>query len=76
MAARRSLLSVPASDPAMIEKALATEADAVMIDLEDAVAPNAKAGARGNVVQALKELGWAEKAVLYRVNALDTAYFY
>lgn len=74
--AQRSLLSVPASDPAMIEKALATEADAVMIDLEDAVAPDAKAGARKNVVWGLKELDGGEKALLYRVNALDTAYFY
>lgn len=60
----------------MIEKAFATEADAVMIDLEDAVAPNAKAGARGNVVRALKELDRGEKATLCRVNALDTPYFY
>jgi citrate lyase subunit beta/citryl-CoA lyase len=74
--AQRSLLSVPASDPAMIEKALATDADAVMIDLEDAVAPNAKAGARQNIVRSLKELDRGEKALLYRVNALDTAYFY
>ncbi len=74
--AQRSLLSVPASSPDMIEKALATDADAVMIDLEDAVAPNAKAGARQNIVRSLKELDRGEKALLYRVNALDTAYFY
>ena len=72
----RSLLSVPATEPDMIEKALSTEADAVMIDLEDAVAPNEKVGARKNVVQSLKELNLGEKAVLYRVNALDTAFFY
>lgn len=74
--ARRSLLSVPASEPGMIEKALATDADAVMIDLEDAVAPGAKAGARQNVARCLKELDRGEKVALYRVNALDTAYFY
>lgn len=74
--ARRSLLSVPAFSPDMIEKALATEADAVMIDLEDAVAPNEKAGARQNIVQSLKELDRGGKVVLYRVNALDTAFFY
>ncbi len=73
---RRSLLSVPASDLSMIERALATEADAVMIDLEDAVSPNEKSGARQNIVRSLKELDWREKVVLYRVNALDTAYFY
>ncbi len=75
-AARRSLLSVPASDLSMIEKALATDADVVMIDLEDAVAPNEKVGARRNVIQSLKEFDRGEKVVLYRVNALDTAYFY
>ena len=74
--ARRSLLSVPATEPDMIEKALATDADVVMVDLEDAVAPNAKAEARQNVVRSLKELDRGEKALLYRVNALDTAYFY
>ena len=74
--ARRSLLSVPASRSDMIEKAFTTEADTVMIDLEDAVAPNEKAGSRQNVVQSLKELDRKEKVVLYRVNALDTAYFY
>lgn len=75
-AARRSLLSVPATSPVMIGKALASEADAVMIDLEDAVAPNEKAEARGNVVQGLKESSSREKVVLYRVNALDTPFFY
>ena len=60
----------------MIEKALSTGADAVMIDLEDAVAPDAKAEARQNVARSLKELDRGEKLVLYRVNALDTAYFY
>ncbi|MGF1471819.1 MAG: HpcH/HpaI aldolase/citrate lyase family protein [Rubrobacteraceae bacterium] len=73
---RRSLLSVPASSPDMIEKAFATDADAVMIDLEDAVAPDAKAGARRNVVQGLNELDPGTKVVLYRANALDTPYFY
>lgn len=74
--ARRSLLSVPASSPSMIEKALDTDADAIMIDLEDAVAPNAKAEARQNVVQVLQTLDQGEKVVLYRVNALDSVYFY
>lgn len=73
---RRSLLSVPATSPEMIGKALASEADAVMIDLEDAVAPNEKAEARGKVVQSLKELDRGGTSVVYRVNALDTPFFY
>ena len=49
----RSMLFVPASRPAMIPKAAASAADAVCIDLEDAVAPDEKAASRANVVRAL-----------------------
>jgi citrate lyase subunit beta / citryl-CoA lyase len=60
----------------MAEKALASAADAVFLDLEDAVAPDEKAGARGKIVHALKELDWRGRSTLYRANALDTPYFY
>ena len=43
---RRSLLYVPASNPRALEKALGLESDGVILDLEDSVAPEAKAGAR------------------------------
>ncbi|HWS79521.1 MAG TPA: CoA ester lyase [Rubrobacter sp.] len=76
MKAVRSLLAVPATRRKMVEKALASEADAVFLDLEDAVAPDNKAAARGDVVSALKELGWRGRPGLYRANALDTSYFY
>jgi citrate lyase subunit beta/citryl-CoA lyase len=76
MKAVRSLLAVPATRRKMVEKALASEADAVFLDLEDAVAPDNKAAARGDVVCALKELGWRGRPGLYRANALDTSYFY
>src|SRR5215203_194864 len=46
MRAARSLLAVPATKRKMVEKALASDADGVLLDLEDAVAPNDKAGAR------------------------------
>jgi citrate lyase beta subunit len=72
----RSLLSVPGSNLRMVEKAFASDADAIILDLEDAVAPDAKAEARRNVVRALKEFDRRGKATLYRVNALDTPYFY
>ena len=58
MRAARSLLAVPATKRKMVEKALASDADAVFLDLEDAVAPDDKAGARGDVVRALQELDW------------------
>jgi citrate lyase beta subunit len=76
MKALRSLLAVPATRRKMAEKALASEADAVFLDLEDAVAPDNKAAARGDVVSALKELDWRGRPGLYRANAVDTPYFY
>jgi citrate lyase subunit beta/citryl-CoA lyase len=60
----------------MAEKALASAADAVFLDLEDAVAPDEKVGARGKIVRALEELDWRNRPTLYRANALDTPYFY
>jgi citrate lyase subunit beta/citryl-CoA lyase len=60
----------------MVEKALASGADAVFLDLEDAVAPDGKAAARGDVVRAMKELDWGGRPSLFRANALDTPYFY
>jgi citrate lyase subunit beta/citryl-CoA lyase len=60
----------------MVGKAIASATDAVFLDLEDAVAPGEKADARGKVVRALRELDWRNRPTLYRVNALDTPYFY
>jgi citrate lyase subunit beta/citryl-CoA lyase len=76
MSATRSLLAVPATRGKMVEKALASDADAVFLDLEDAVAPDSKASARGDVVRALEELDWRGRTTLFRANALDTKYFY
>ena len=76
MSSPRSILAVPASNLEMAEKALASAADAVFLDLEDAVAPDEKAGARGEIVRALRELDWRGRPTLYRANALDTPYFY
>jgi citrate lyase subunit beta/citryl-CoA lyase len=72
----RSILAVPASNPKMARNALASAADAVFLDLEDAVAPDEKPQARKGVIHALKELDWQGRSTLYRVNSLDTPYFY
>jgi citrate lyase subunit beta/citryl-CoA lyase len=72
----RSLLAVPATRRKMAEKALASAADAVFLDLEDAVAPDSKAEARKDIVCALKELEWRGRPTVFRANALDTPYFY
>jgi citrate lyase subunit beta/citryl-CoA lyase len=60
----------------MAGTALASAADAVFLDLEDAVAPGEKVEARRKVIHALKELDWRGRSTLYRVNALDAPYFY
>lgn len=70
------MLAVPATNRKMVEKAIVSEADGVFIDLEDAVAPDSKAGARGDVVGALRELDRGGRRTIYRVNALDTGWFY
>jgi citrate lyase beta subunit len=76
MKVTRSLLAVPATRRKMAEKALASAADAVFLDLEDAVAPDSKAEARKDIVSALKELEWRRRPTVFRANALDTPYFY
>src|SRR3712207_5796107 len=59
----------------MIEKALASKADVVMIDLEDAVAPAEKVAARETVATALREGDWRGRPRTFRINALDTPWF-
>ncbi|MCS6627224.1 CoA ester lyase [Roseibacterium beibuensis] len=67
----RSVLYLPASNPRAIEKARGLNADAVILDLEDAVAPDAKSEARAAAVEALKVGGFRGR-VGVRVNGLDT----
>src|SRR6266852_6105565 len=69
---RRSELSTPASSPKMIEKAMASAADMVFLDLEDAVAPAQKESARKNAIAALRDLDWGKKLRAVRVNGADT----
>ncbi len=69
---RRSELSVPASNPKMVEKAVASAADLVFLDLEDAVAPAQKPAARKNAIAALRDLDWGRKVRAVRVNGADT----
>lgn len=70
----RSELAVPGSNVRMLEKAPDLGADIVMLDLEDAVAPDDKAQARINVIEALREQDWARCSVSLRINGLDTPY--
>ena len=75
---QRSELAVPGSRPGLFEKAAASRADYVFLDLEDAVAPDDKESARRNVIEALRDIDWrgAGKTISVRVNGLDTHYMY
>lgn len=72
---RRSALYLPASNPRALEKARAIAADVVIIDLEDAVAPDAKDAARAAAVAALAAGGYAAREMVLRINAPDSAWF-
>jgi len=72
----RSVLLVPASNWNMIQKTAAAPADAVCIDLEDAVAVNEKEASRANVIRAYRELDFGAKLKMYRMNGLDTGFAY
>jgi citrate lyase subunit beta/citryl-CoA lyase len=73
---RRTCLSVPGSSEKMIAKAKGLAADQVFLDLEDAVAPDAKAEARTRVAAALAEPGWSGQLRGVRVNDWSTRWTY
>jgi citrate lyase subunit beta/citryl-CoA lyase len=69
---RRSVLYMPGSNARALEKAKSIAADALILDLEDAVAPEAKETARAQVCAAVKGGGYGHREMVIRVNALDT----
>lgn len=69
---RRSCLYMPGSNARAIEKARGLDADVLIFDLEDAVAPDAKAAARDHVVEAVRGGGFGRREIVVRVNAADT----
>ncbi|HEX7036519.1 MAG TPA: CoA ester lyase [Pseudomonadales bacterium] len=71
---RRSVLYMPGANARALEKARAIPCDALIFDLEDAVAPDAKAAARANVVAAIEQGGYGHRELIVRVNGLDTAW--
>jgi malyl-CoA/(S)-citramalyl-CoA lyase len=72
----RSELAVPASTPALFEKAARSAVDVIFLDLEDAVAPDDKEQARRNAIAALNDIDWGGKSLSVRINGLDTHYMY
>jgi citrate lyase subunit beta/citryl-CoA lyase len=72
---RRSMLYMPGSNARALEKAKTLPADGVILDLEDSVAPDAKAAARDLVAKTVQAGGFGHREVLIRTNAFDTPWF-
>jgi citrate lyase beta subunit len=75
---QRSELAVPCTQPKFFAKAVGSIADYIMLDLEDAVAPDDKEQARRNAIDALYAFDWrgSGKTVSIRINGIDTHYMY
>ncbi len=69
---RRSVLYMPGSNTRALEKAKSLAADTLILDLEDAVAPSAKADARGFVCEAVKNGGYGRRELVIRINSLTS----
>ena len=70
------MLAVPASKWKMVERGPLSGADLFFLDLEDATAPSEKASARQNVIRVIQDLDWQDRPTFYRINSLDTPYWY
>jgi citrate lyase subunit beta/citryl-CoA lyase len=71
---RRSVLYMPGANERALEKAKTLPADSLILDLEDSVAPEAKAAARDNVCATVKAGGYGRRELVIRVNAVETAW--
>ncbi|MGB0681131.1 MAG: HpcH/HpaI aldolase/citrate lyase family protein [Magnetovibrionaceae bacterium] len=69
---RRSVLYMPGSNARALEKGRSLPADGLILDLEDAVAPDAKEEGRANIASALKEGGYGSREIQVRINGLNT----
>ncbi|ADZ68577.1 HpcH/HpaI aldolase/citrate lyase family protein [Polymorphum gilvum] len=71
---RRSALYMPGSNARALDKAKTLDVDCLILDLEDAVAPDAKALARDQVCEAVRAGGYGHRELVIRINGLDTAW--
>lgn len=69
---RRTMMFLPGSNPSMVKDAYIYDADALMFDLEDAVAVSEKDSARFLVYNAIKTIDYGKKELVVRINGLDT----
>jgi citrate lyase subunit beta/citryl-CoA lyase len=72
---RRSLLFMPGSNARALEKARTLAADCLILDIEDSVAPDAKARAREQIAQAIAARGFGQREIWIRTNSLDTSWW-
>jgi citrate lyase subunit beta/citryl-CoA lyase len=72
---RRSVLYMPAANERALEKAKTLPADAIIFDLEDAVAPDAKEAARERACAAVQDPGYGRRELTIRVNSMDTRWY-
>lgn len=72
----RCQLFGPGSRPALFEKMAKSAADVINLDLEDSVAPDDKATARSNIIEAIGDVDWGNKRLSVRINGLDSGYWY
>ncbi len=73
---RRSVLYMPGANTRALEKGRGLPADALILDLEDAVAADAKVQARENIVQALSQGGYGHREIVVRINPLNSPWGY
>src|SRR5438270_12362281 len=72
---RRSLLFMPGSNARALEKARVLPADGLILDIEDSVAPDAKAKAREQIAEAIAAQGFGKREVWIRTNSLDSQWW-
>lgn len=72
----RCQLFGPGSNTKLFAKMAASDADVINLDLEDSVAPDDKAQARVNIIEAIQTVDWGSKTLSVRINGLDTPYWY
>ena len=73
---RRSVLYMPGSNTRALEKGRSLPADALILDLEDAVAADAKVEARDNIVNAINQGGYGHRELIVRINPLNSPWGY
>ncbi|NLY93640.1 MAG: CoA ester lyase [Myxococcales bacterium] len=73
---RRSVLYMPGANVRALEKGKSLPCDGIILDLEDAVAPDAKVEARKNVLEATNAGGYGDRELLLRINALNSPWGY